>query len=114
MGYRYKVSKTKAREYAKEMDRLQQFCNDNGIHSSSNMDSYYFTINGQHYRVSNHTVASSNRGAYHELKGQVRDLYHADGEKDDTIYITAGKTRIEEIYNNLKAGKQLDRRGNVR
>lgn len=29
-----------------------------------------------------------------------------------TVYIHAGKTRIIEIYNDLKAGYQLDGRGN--
>ena len=63
--------------------------------------------------VSNHTVATSNKGAYDEIYGAKRKLYHPEGEEEDTIYITASKTRIIDIYNNLKAGKKLDRRGNI-
>lgn len=55
MSYRWKPSKSAAREFAAKM---------NEIDSSLMQDSYYFTIDGQKYRVSNHTVAASNRGAY--------------------------------------------------
>ena len=111
---RWKPSRTKAKEFAQKMKEIDDFCNENNIVQSSSSDSYYFEINGQKYRVSNHTVDASNRGAYDELTGSnKRELYHPNGEEDDTIYITAGKTRIMDIYNNLKAGKKLDRRGNV-
>jgi hypothetical protein len=112
MAYRnWKPSKTKAREYAQKMKEIEEFCSENGIHQSSRGDSYYFTIDGQAYRVSNHTVEASNRGAFTEFGEQIREKYHEDGERDDTIYITAGKTRIMDIYNDLKAGYELDRRG---
>ena len=111
MGYRWKPSKTKAREFAQKMEEIDEFCEANGIDQSASSDSYYFTLNGQKYRVSNHTVAASNRGAYSDVYGQVRELYHPGGEQDDTVYITAGKTRIIEIYNNLQKGVKLDRRG---
>jgi hypothetical protein len=52
------------------------------------------------------------RGAYNEFGEQIREKYHENKESDDVIYITAGKTRIIEIYNDLKAGHKLDRRGN--
>lgn len=114
-GYRYKPSKTKIREYAEKMDRIYDFCRENNISKSANSDSYYFEINGQKYRVSNHSVESSNRGAYEEgTHEQIRELYHPEGREKDTIYIHAGKTRIMEIYENLKAGKELDGRGNVK
>ncbi len=114
-GYRYKPSKTKIREYAEKMDRIDDFCNKNNISKSANSDSYYFEINGQKYRVSNHSVESSNRGAYEEgTHEQIRELYHPEGREKDTIYIHAGKTRIMEIYENLKAGKELDGRGNIK
>lgn len=112
-SYKWKPSKAKAREFAQTMQDINEFCDENGIIQSSSSDSYYFTIDGQKYRVSNHTVAASNRGAYDETYGQKRNLYHPKGEEDDTIYITASKSRIKEIYNNLKAGKKLDRRGNI-
>lgn len=114
-GYRYKPSKTKIREYAEKMDRIDDFCSKNNISRSANSDSYYFEINGQKYRVSNHSVESSNRGAYEEgTHEQIRELYHPEGREKDTIYIHAGKTRIMEIYENLKAGKELDGRGNIK
>lgn len=114
-GYRYRPSKTKIREYAEKMDRIDDFCRENNISRSANSDSYYFEINGQKYRVSNHSVESSNRGAYEEgTHEQIRELYHPEGREKDTIYIHAGKTRIMEIYENLKAGKKLDGRGNVK
>lgn len=110
---KWKPSKEKAREFAKQMEEIDEFCRENGIKQSMSSDSYYFVIDGQPYRVSNHTVAKSNAGAFDRNGNQVRDLYHPEGELDDVIYITAGKTRIMDIYNNLKAGKKLDRRGNV-
>lgn len=114
-GYRYKPSKTKIREYAEKMDRIDDFCSKNNISRSANSDYYYFEINGQKYRVSNHSVESSNRGAYEEgTHEQIRELYHPEGREKDTIYIHAGKTRIMEIYENLKAGKELDGRGNIK
>lgn len=114
-GYRYKPSKTKIREYAEKMDIIDDFCSKNNISRSANSDSYYFEINGQKYRVSNHSVESSNRGAYEEgTHEQIRELYHPEGREKDTIYIHAGKTRIMEIYENLKAGKELDGRGNIK
>ena len=114
-GYRYKPSKTKIREYAEKMDRIDDFCRENNISKSANSDSYYFEINGQKYRVSNHSVESSNRGAYEEgTHEQIRELYHPEGREKDTIYIHAGKTRIMKIYKNQKTGKELDGRGNVK
>ena len=40
-----------------------------------------------------------------------RDLYHETERKDDTVYIHAGKTRIIDIYNDLKTGYKLDGKG---
>ena len=113
MGYRrgWKPSKAKAREFAQEMNEIKEFCNANGIDYSANMDSYYFMINGTKYRVSNHTIEASNAGAY--IDGiQVRNKYHDDARSNDVIYIHAGKTRIRDIYNDLKAGYSLDGKGN--
>ena len=106
---RWKPSKSAARKFAQMMDDIDRFCAEHGITASRSSDSYYFDIRGQRYRVSNHTVQKSNRTMI-EL-GRVP--YHPNGEDDDTVYITAGKTRIIEIYNNLAAGKTLDKRGNV-
>ncbi len=109
--YKWKPSKTAMREFAEKMREIDDFCDKNNIIQSRNSDSYYFCLNGQNYRVSNHTVEASNRHAFNEFGEQTRELYHEDGERDDTIYITAGKTRLIEIYNNLSAGYELDRRG---
>lgn len=111
MGYRkWRPSKAQAREFYKEMEELKEFCNENGIDYSHNMDSYYFTIEGRSYRVSNHTIESSNTGAYKDGV-QIREKYHADTREDSVTYIHAGKTRIRDIYNDLKAGYTLDGRG---
>lgn len=116
MGYgrKWKPSKTAIREFARQMSEIDEFCSENGISQSKSSDSYYFEINGQKYRVSNHSVEASNRRAYNYEGEQVRAVYHEDGREDDTIYIHAGKTRIIEIYNNLKAGKTLDGFGNIK
>lgn len=111
-GRKWKPSKTTARQFAQTMDEIAEFCAENGIQQSMRGDSYYFTIADTPYRVSNHTIEASNRAAYDDLTGeQLRELYHKGGRDSDTVYITAGKTRIREIYNALKAGKQLDGRG---
>lgn len=96
------------------MVEINEFCVKNGIDQSRSSDSYYFTINGQEYRVSNHSVESSNRRAFNSLGEKVREEYHSGGRENDVIYIHASKTRIIEIYENLKAGKVLDGRGNIK
>lgn len=113
MGFckKWKPSKTAKREYAQKMNEIDEFCKENGIEQSRTSDSYYFMLNGKKYRVSNHTIEASNRAAFDEFHEKKRELYHPDGRDDDTIYITAGKTRIIEIYNDLKNGFDLDGRG---
>jgi hypothetical protein len=112
--YKYKPSKAACQEYAQKMQEIERFCAENNIDASRSNDSYYFTIRGQKYRVSNHTIESSNSRAFDWKGDQVRDFYHNSGRDNDVIYIHAGKTRIIEIYENLKAGKQLDGRGNIK
>lgn len=118
MSYiKWKPSCAKAKEYAAKMDEVQAFCDEHGIRYSGTMDSYYFTLSGKRYRVSNHTIKASNNGAYHldELSGhrvKVREQYH--NPDDDIICFTASKTRLPEIYNALLAGKELDKRGNAK
>lgn len=112
MAYRkWKPSKTSVREFAQTMKEIEDFCYENGIQQSWKGDSYYFTVNGTEYRVSNHSVEASNKAAYSDL-GQTRDLYHPNGREKDVIYIHASKTRIREIYKDIVAGYKLDGHGN--
>ncbi len=116
MGYfrkRWKPNKEQKREFAQKMSEINTFCSERGISYSRNSDSYYFTLNGVDYRVSNHTIAASNKGAYNEDGEQIRRKYHPDKELEDVVYITASKTRLIEIYTNLEKGLELDRRGRV-
>lgn len=110
--YKWQPSRTAKREFAKKMSEIDDFVSKNGISSSRNNDSYYFTINGQDYRVSNHSVEASDRGAFDSLGNKKRDSYHPGGRLDGTKYIHASKTRIMDIYNDLKDGWDLDGRGN--
>lgn len=105
MGYRYSQDKDKKRGFAANMERIDKFCQNNGIRKSACSESYYFTINGQKYRVSNHSVEESNAKAYSSTGEMVRPLYHPEGELDDVIYIRAGKNKIIEIYKSIRAGK---------
>lgn len=111
-AYRWHPSRTAAKAFAQKMDEIDDFCADNGIDASRGDNSYYFTLNGQKYRVSNHSVEASNRGAYDWKGDQRRPLYHPEGRENDVIYINAGKTRIMDIYNDLKSGYALDGNGN--
>lgn len=114
---KWKPSRTAAKEFAEKMDEIHQFCIENGISQSARGDSYYFSINGQKYRVSNHTKSRSDSGMYgvDPLTGEyvkVRESYHSKFDNDE-ICITASKTRLIEIYNNLASGKSLDKRGYI-
>lgn len=102
---KWKPSKTAKREFAQKMNSIEDFCKENNISHSKTSDSYYFEIDGQKYRVSNHSVEASNYNS--------GGRYHNDGRRVDTIYIHAGKTRVMDIFNDLKAGKKLDSRGNI-
>ena len=115
MAYgKWKPSKSAAREFAKKMSEIDEFCRENGISQSRTSDSYYFEIDGQNYRVSNHSVEASNASAYDWTGEQIREKYHANERDGKVVYIHASKTRIIEIYENLKAGKTLDSFGNVK
>lgn len=112
MAFRkWSPSRTAKRDFIQKMAEIDQFCVEHGIGQSRSSDSYYFILNGTEYRVSNHTVAASNRRMYDDLGVKVRESYHPDGERPDVVYITAGKTRLIDIYNDLAAGYRLDRRG---
>lgn len=108
---KWKPSKAAKAEYMAAMENIDSFCRENGIHASKGGDSYYFELNGKNYRVSNHSIEASNAKAYNFLGEQVREKYHDDTRAENTIYIHAGKTRIIEIYTDLKNGIELDGRG---
>ncbi len=112
MNRGWRPSTEQAREFAETMRSAEAFCASHGIHRSKNGDSYYFELNGRKYRVSNHSVEASNKGAYDRDGHMRRRLYHPDGREDDVIYIHASKTRIEQIYIDLFNGVALDGRGN--
>lgn len=108
----YKPSRTKWTQFAKEMKEIEDFCTKNNIIASRNNDSYYFTLNDISYRVSNPTIEASNKAAFDIDTGiYKRDLYHETERKDDTVYIHASKTRIMDIYNDLKAEYKLNGKG---
>lgn len=109
--YKWRPSKTKISEFKAKMDEINEFCLEHGIIQSSNSDSFYFNLNGKKYRVSNHTIETSNKAAYDEFGNKIRDKYHSDKRDENVIYIHASKTRIIEIYNNIKEGYKIDGRG---
>ena len=98
-GRRWTPSRAQKRAFAQTMDEVAEYCRNNHISASTSMDSFYFEINGQGYRVSNHSVESS--------------PYHSAGERKrfSTRYIHASKTRLIEIHKALLAGKTLNGRG---
>lgn len=113
MGYcrKWKPSKAAKNEFKEEMSKIEEFCIKNNIYRTFNNNSYYFNLNGVDYRVSNHTIDVSNCGAYNEFGEKTREFYHDKEEAKNTVCILAGKTRIIEIYNDLRDGYQLDKRG---
>lgn len=112
MKRNWKPSRAAARAFAQEMDDIRFFCLEHGIDTSRSGDSYYFSVNGQRYRVSNHSVEASNAGAVSYTGEKLRELYHENGREFDVIYIHASKTRIRQIWQDLNSGKRLDGRGN--
>lgn len=115
MSYRRKwtPSKTKIKEFVNKMNEIENFCAEKGISSSKSNDSYYFYLNGKHYRVSNHSIERSNAKSYNWMGEKVREQYHLSKRDENTFYIHASKTRIIEIYTNLEKGYVLDGHGNV-
>lgn len=111
---RFNFSKSSKKEFVEKMQKIKEFCDHNEIQYSKDMCSFYFEINAKQVRVSNHTIKASDKGCFYEdiYSGEnikIRDSYHKDKKYD--IEITASKTRIIEIYNDLKAGHKLDKRG---
>ena len=93
------------------MNDVRSFCKANGIRMSGS-GSFYFELYGQKYRVSNHTIEESNRGAYDKKGRQIRRLYHPNGRETDTIYILSND--IEFVYLNLRNGNRVSSNGRVK
>lgn len=110
MRFRKRFSKTAKREFAIEMEEIRSYCDTNNIKYSKSMDSYYFRLNDKNYRVSNHTVESRNSETSVFFRGHEVDATR----ESNTVYITASKTRLIEIYKALLEGKELDARGRVK
>ncbi len=107
MGYRWKPSKTAAKEFAIQMKEIEEYCRENNISRSISSDSYYFTHDGIDYRVSNHAVEKS--------VDRYGDSYHGNSKeyRKNTFCIHAGKTRIIEIHKAIVSGKNVDHKGNI-
>lgn len=113
MAFRkWQPSRKAKREFAQKMQEIHDFCTANNISESSTNDSYYFSLNDIDYRISNHSVE---RSVY---KDDFGNYYHYHGDSKDyrkgTFCIHASKTRIIEIYTNLKNGYELDHFGNIK
>lgn len=108
--FKKRFSRTAKREFAEKMDTVQSYCDNNSISYSSSMDSFYFSFNGLKYRISNHTIAKSNAGAFDEYGNQIREKYH--NSDNEMICIFAGKTRLIEIHQKIINGIKIDKRGN--
>lgn len=106
MSFKWKPSKSAKREFAQKMDEVADFCKKNNITQSKAGDSYYFEIKGQQYRVSNHSI---NNSVYCDMAGN-RHNYHSLEEIEKTIFIRASKTKIIEIYNQIKENGKYEKK----
>jgi len=113
MFNKWKPSKKSKEEFKEKMEAIEKFLDEHAdVSASRSRDSFYFTVNGTQYRVSNHSIEASNAKAYDEFTGeQIREKYHGDCRGNGTRYIHASKTRLIEIYNAIKDGKQIDGHG---
>lgn len=110
---KWKPSKKSINEFKQKITEVETFCKENNISASLSLDSFYFELNGKKYRVSNHTVEASNSAAYKDGV-KIREEYHPAGRQKEVAYIYASKTRLIEIYNNIKAGFEVDGHGYVK
>jgi|LakMenEpi03Aug12_release.lakeMendotaPanAssembly.Ray.scaffolds.fasta_scaffold1369336_2 hypothetical protein len=109
MAYKWKPSKSAINEYKEKKDRLDTFLKEHSeIISSTSKESFYFMIDDKYIRVSNHTIAKSDSGMLDEFGNMLRDSYH---KTDYDICVTASPLRLPEIYQDLKAGIKLNKRG---
>ena len=104
------------RNFAIKMKQIIKFCMANKIYMAANYNSYSFWLNGKRYLVTNYNFDDYKK-YLKKLSGQgfapaTIYLKMLENEYDDNVIrIQASKLRIMEIYNDLKAGKQLDKNG---
>ena len=106
MPTKWKPSKEEAKAFAIKMAEIKAFCEEFNIIKNYKEDTYYFELNGNMYRVSN---SSSPLAVDYDEFGNKIKYYEYEG----VILIQASKTRIMDIYMNLKNGEQLDSKGNI-
>lgn len=102
----WKPSKEEAKAFAIKMSEIKAFCEEFNIIKNYKEDSYYFELNGNMYRVSNHSKPLD--VDYDEFGNKIK-YYEYEG----VILIQASKTRIMDIYMALKNGNAVDSKGNV-
>lgn len=90
-----KSPRTQIKSFLDTIDEIDNFCVENSIKTNKSRDNYFFNIGEQKYHISDRPV-------------EINDI---DGIQESTIHIIAGKTRLINIYNNLKDGILLDSRG---
>ena len=104
------------RNFAIKMKQIIKFCMANKIYMAANYNSYSFWLNGKRYLITNYNFDDYKK-YLKKLSNQrfapaTIYLKMLENEYDDNVIrIQASKLRIMEIYNNLKAGKQLDKNG---
>lgn len=106
MANNWKPSKEEAKAFAIKMAEIKAFCEEFNIIKNYKEDSYYFELNGNMYRVSNHSKPLE--VDWDELGNKIKYF-----EYEGVILIQASKTRIMDIYMALKDGKKVDAKGNV-
>ena len=103
------------RNFAIKMKQIIKFCMANKIYMAANYNSYSFWLNGKRYLVTNYNFDDYKK-YLKKLSSQgfspaTMYLKMLENEYDDNVIrIQASKLRIMEIYNDLKAGKQLDKK----
>lgn len=82
-------------EQFERLQELEEFCWVNNINKCN--DSYYFTLSGRRYRVSDHSLCERKK------VGKVEHCYS----------IVVSPDHLEEVFTALKQGKRVDVRGNI-
>lgn len=81
---------------AVDEEKLTAFCKENGIKRSKRGNSFYFTIEGKNYRVSDHSADFSNRCRFASNGKKIRGKYHSDFSNE--IWVFGTPKDLERIY----------------